>query len=114
MAWEVRTTEVFDEWFLGLDSDDRDDLEVVVDLLVERGPTLGRPYADSLAHTRIHRLKELRSATLRVIFAFDPSRAAVLLLGGDKAGQWEKWYRRAIPQAEQLYREHLRDTGQED
>ena len=48
---------------------------------------------------------------IRILFAFDPNRAAVLLLGGDKAGQWDSWYKTAIPRAEQLYRHHLQQSG---
>lgn len=52
---------------------------------------------------------------LRVLFVFDPARRAVLLVGGNKAGQWQSWYRRAIPAAERLYAEHverMRKEGQ--
>ena len=45
-----------------------------------------------------------RSET-RVLFAFDPARLA-LLLGGGKAGNWQRWYRQNIPVAEQLYLEY--------
>src|SRR5260221_1923960 len=61
-----------------------------------------------------HHLKELRPGSrgrseIRIIFAFDPARSALLLLGGDKAGNWERWYRDNIPQAEQLYFEYTTD-----
>jgi hypothetical protein len=64
----------------------------------------------------IHHLKELRPGSadrseIRVIFAFDPSRSALLLLGGDKAGNWQRWYRQNIPLAERLYVEY---TTQEE
>jgi hypothetical protein len=72
------------------------------------GPTLGRPLVDRLKGARIHHLKELRPgsrgrAEIRIIFAFDPARSALLLLGGDKAGNWQRWYRDNMPLAEQLY-----------
>lgn len=56
----------------------------------------------------MHHLKELRPGSrgqseVRIIFAFDPTRSALLLLGGDKAGNWERWYRTNIPLAEPLY-----------
>ena len=41
-----------------------------------------------------------------MLFAFDPTRSALLLLGGDKAGNWQRWYRANIPLAEQLYLDH--------
>jgi hypothetical protein len=68
---------------------------------------LGR---DTLTGTKLPNLKELRTTAegshLRVLFAFDPRRAAILLLGGDTTGRWEEWYRKAIPQAERLYAGH--------
>ncbi len=71
---------------------------------------LGRPLVDRIAGSRIHHLKELRPgpagrSEIRVLFAFDPARSA-LLLGGDKAGNWQRWYRENIPIAEQLYLEY--------
>ena len=69
----------------------------------EEGPALGRPLVDRIAGSQIHHLKELRPGSagrseIRVLFAFDPSRSA-LLLGGDKAGNWQRWYRENIPVA---------------
>ncbi|MEU6159854.1 type II toxin-antitoxin system RelE/ParE family toxin [Streptomyces sp. NPDC047130] len=82
--------------------------------LREAGPTLGRPLVDRLKGSELHHLKELRPGSggrseIRIIFAFDPTRSALLLLGGDKAGNWERWYRDHIPLAEQLYREYVSD-----
>jgi hypothetical protein len=76
--------------------------------LREEGPALGRPLVDRIQGSRIHHLKELRPGSagrseIRVLFAFDPTRSALLLLGGDKAGNWQRWYRQNIPVAEQLY-----------
>jgi hypothetical protein len=74
--------------------------------LREEGPTLGRPLVDRLKRSGIHHLKELRPGSggrseVRIIFAFDPAWSALLLLGGDKAGNWQRWYRDNIPLAEQ-------------
>ena len=76
--------------------------------LREEGPTLGRPLVDRLKGARIHHLKELRPGSrgrseIRIIFASGPARSALLLPGGDKAGDWQRWYRDNIPLAEQLY-----------
>ena len=49
---------------------------------------------------------------MRVIYAFDPRREALLLLGGDK-GADKRLYERAIPRAEQLWEEHLQDVAKE-
>ena len=66
---------------------------------------------DRIQGSRIHHLKELRPGSggrseIRVLFAFDPARSALLLLGGDKAGNWQRWYRENIPIAERLYLEY--------
>jgi hypothetical protein len=82
--------------------------------LREEGPTLGRPLVDRLKGAKVHHLKELRPGSkgrseIRIIFAFDPDRSALLLLGGDKAGSWDRWYRDNIPLAEQLYLDYTAD-----
>ena len=66
---------------------------------------------DRIQVSRIHHLKELRPGSggrseIRVLFAFDHARSALLLLGGDKAGNWQRWYRENIPIAERLYLEY--------
>jgi hypothetical protein len=83
--------------------------------LREEGPALGRPLVDRLKGTKIHHLKELRPGSrgrseIRIIFAFDPSRSALLLLGGDKAGNWQRWYRDNIPLAERLYLDYTAEN----
>ena len=60
------------------------------------GPTLGRPLADNVKASRHHNMKELQpgssgSAKIRILFAFDPARQAILLVAGDKAGNWQQW-----------------------
>jgi hypothetical protein len=74
-------------------------------------PSLGRPLVDRIKGSKIHHLKELRPGSagrseIRVIFAFDLTRSALLLLGGDKAGNWQR-YRDKIPIAERLYLEYV-------
>lgn len=111
MAWSVKVTEEYATWFTTLIKDDLASATQVaqaVAALREEGPTLGRPLVDRIQGSRIHHLKELRPGSggrseIRVLFAFDPARAALLLLGGDKAGNWKRWYRENIPLAEQLY-----------
>jgi len=79
------------------------------DKLEEVGPTFGRPVVDRIKASRHHNMKELRSigGNVRIIFTFDPERKAILLIGGDKAGQWKRWYSENIPRADDLYDEHL-------
>ncbi len=73
---------------------------------------------DTIQGSNLANLKELRAsagrARLRVLFAFDSQRQAVLLTGGNKAGQWQSWYRGAIPAAERLYAEHAKRLGEEN
>ena len=85
-------------------------------VLSAKGPQLGRPVADRIQGSRIHNLKELRvsgedGAEYRVLFVFDPIRQAFLLVGGNKQGEWDKWYKRQIQIAEQRYLEHLKQLG---
>ena len=114
MSWAVKVTEEYATWFTALIKEDPPSAVQVaqaVAALREEGPALGRPLVDRLKGSRIHHLKELRPGSrgrseIRIIFAFDPARSALLLLGGDKAGNWERWYRASIPLAEQLYFEY--------
>ncbi len=82
-------------------------------LVLERnGPAEGRPLVDSITASRIANMKELRPPSsgrteIRILLVFDPWRAAILLVAGDKSGKWSKWYRTAIPRAEQLYDDYL-------
>ncbi len=111
MAWAVKVTDEYAAWFTALIKEDLGSAIQVaqaVAALREEGPTLGRPLVDWLKGARIHHMKELRPGSrgrpeIKIIFAFDPARSALLLLGGDKAGNWQRWYRDNIPLAEQLY-----------
>ncbi len=85
-----------------------------IDALAEAGPGLGRPLVDTIRNSSIANLKELRPGTVRILFAFDPWRSSVLLVAGDKAGQWNAWYRRAIPSAEERYERYLKDRTAEE
>ncbi|MFG2013724.1 type II toxin-antitoxin system RelE/ParE family toxin [Actinomadura geliboluensis] len=82
-------------------------------------PGLGRPLVDRLEGSEIHNLKELRPGSagrseIRILFVFDPWRSAILLVGGDKSGDWSGWYRRAIPRAEELYVDYLKEREGEE
>jgi len=111
MTWEVVGTEEFEAWFVELDKADRARIVDRVDLLEQVGPSLGRPVVDAIKGSQHHNMKELRASTLRVLFVFDPSSSAVLLLGGDKQSDWRGWYEKAIPQADHLYDEYLKETS---
>jgi hypothetical protein len=84
-----------------------------VELLGEHGPQLGRPLVDAVVGSRHKNMKELRPGSsgrseLRILFTFDPRRKAILLVAGDKAGNWNKWYRTNIPIADDRFDDHLK------
>ncbi|MET9328336.1 type II toxin-antitoxin system RelE/ParE family toxin [Tsukamurella sp. NPDC003166] len=103
--WEVVLVTEVEDWFLALDEESIDTVTAAIDYLEAHGPMAGRPLVDKLKGSKYHHMKELRPSgtSIRVLFLFDPSRQAVLLVAGDKAGQWTRWYRDNIPVAEQRY-----------
>jgi hypothetical protein len=113
MAWPIEATDVFEAWYSRLDDLDREAVNAAVDTLEERGPGLGRPLVDAVRGSRYGHLKELRIGTIRILFRFDPRRTAILLLGGDKRGEWGDWYREAIAAADDLYDGYLADLREE-
>lgn len=111
MPWEVLSLPEFDEWFGSLEQADRNALDVKIRVLEQLGPRLGRPHADTVKGSRHSNMKELRAReTLRAFFAFDPKRRAVLLIGGDKAGD-KGFYGRMIAAADDLFDRHLASLG---
>lgn len=82
-----------------------------VRVLRDEGPSLGRPLVDRIEGSRHANMKELRPGStgrteVRVLFAFDKVRKAILLVGGDKSEDWKGWYRLNIPIADQRFDEH--------
>ncbi len=106
MSWEIEYTDEFEAWWNTLSQDEQEEIDAKVYLLEERGPTLSRPHADVIASSRHHNMKELRGRVnerhLRVLFAFDPRRIALLLIGGDKTDD-PGWYERFVPVADDLF-----------
>lgn len=87
-------------------------------VLEHSGPAEGRPLVDSITASRLTNMKELRPPSggrseVRILFVFDPWRSAILLIAGDKSGQWRGWYREAIPEAERLYATYLKEREKE-
>ncbi|UWE13564.1 type II toxin-antitoxin system RelE/ParE family toxin [Actinacidiphila bryophytorum] len=103
------------DWYLDLARKDPESAHLVeqaIDLLADTGPTLGRPLADRVSGSRHHNMKELRPGSvgateIRILFAFDPQRQALILVAGDKSGSWNSWYDRNIPVADDRFDEHL-------
>ena len=110
MVGEVR------DWLHGLRRSDRETALLVgqaVTALLDEGPGLGRPLVDGVKGSSLHNLKELRPGSsgrseVRILFVFDSERSAVLLVAGDKAGQWTDWYRRAVPLAEARFSAYVK------
>ncbi|HEY8750037.1 MAG TPA: type II toxin-antitoxin system RelE/ParE family toxin [Tepidisphaeraceae bacterium] len=112
MAWEVATTSVLDQWFGSLGDDQQAEIIAKVELLKLLGPQLGRPHADTLKGSKHPNMKELRASTkdsvMRIAFAFDPDRSAILLLGGEKSGvSQRRFYKQLIVHADKLFDRHL-------
>jgi hypothetical protein len=121
VEWEILMTAQVEAFLDELYETDRISHRLVNQaiLVLERnGPAEGRPLVDTVTSSRIANMKELRPPSggrseVRILFVFDPWRSAVLLVAGDKSGQWKLWYQAAIPQAEQLYEDYLAEREKE-
>jgi len=112
VAWEVEFTEEFGAWWDGLSVDEQNSIADGVYVLEEFGPTLTRPQADTVRGSKYPNMRELRiqhqGRPYRVLYAFDPRRVGVLLIGGDKTGN-SRWYEVFVPKADTIYSQHLRE-----
>jgi hypothetical protein len=114
LPWEIELEDDVVDWFLKLAVSDPISAALVqaaIDKLEEQGPGCGRPLVDSIKGSRHSNLKELRpgssgSSEMRILFAFDKRRTGLLLVAGDKSGQWNKWYKVNIPIADDLFDAH--------
>ncbi len=109
--WSVEFHPACRQWAEGLEQADAEALLAAVRVLRDQGPTLGRPLVDTLKSSRHHNMKELRPGStgrteVRVLFAFDLERRAILLVGGDKRDDWDHWYESNIPIADDRLDEH--------
>ncbi|MBQ9004146.1 MAG: type II toxin-antitoxin system RelE/ParE family toxin [Eggerthellaceae bacterium] len=119
--WEIDYTYI-EEWIDTQEPQEQYCLFAAAEILAQQGPVLDRPLVDSIHGSAHANMKELRPASpgtseIRVLFAFDPNRMAIMLLGGDKSGannpkargkdKWAEWYKSAIPKADRIYSEHL-------
>ena len=114
--WDVEYTDEFADWWDALDEAEQDSIDWVVDLLEERGPRLDFPHSSKINGSRHSHMRELRiqhqGQPYRILYAFDPRRAALLLLGGNKTGA-DRWYETFVPRADDLFDEHLQQLKQE-
>ena len=117
MNWEIEYTDTFEAWWDNLTRAEQVSLATTVELLEERGPQLPFPHSSGINGSKHSDMRELRTQhegrPYRTLYAFDPRRAAILLLGGDKTGD-NLWYEKNVPIADKLYDEHLDDLEQEN
>ena len=114
--WEVIYSEEWEEWFESLEESQQVAIVAAVDVLRLKGPTLGRPLVDRINGSQFQNMKELRvseGGQLRTLFAFDSQRRAVLLVGGNKAGEWTSWYDQHISQADAIFGAHQAKLSKE-
>ena len=116
MPWEVEYTDEFGQWWQQLSEGHQDAVAARVELLTEYGPNLPYPFSSDIRSSRHGVMRELRAQSggrpLRVLYAFDPRRASILLIGGDKTGN-DRFYEEYVPVADDLYDEHLEELRKE-
>jgi hypothetical protein len=116
VAWEVEFTDEFGAWWDIISAEEQESVRASVNLLGVFGPTLRFPHSSGVSGSRHSRMRELRiqheGRPYRVLYAFDPARTAILLIGGDKTGR-DRWYEEFVPRADRLYDEHLETLQRE-
>ena len=116
MAWEVEFTEEFEKWWNDLKEAEQGKVDAHVRALERWGPNLPYPMSSGVNGSRHPQMRELRiqvqGRPFRVLYAFNPKRAAILLVGGDKTGD-DRWYEVNVPIADRLYDAHLEELKAE-
>lgn len=116
MTWIVEYTDEFGHWWNELSEDEQEDVAAGVALLEAKGPQLPYPYSSAVKASRHGQMRELRiqhrGRPYRILYAFDPRRVAILLVGGDKTGD-DGWYKCHVHIADRLYDEHLNSLAKE-
>ncbi len=119
MVWTVEFTDEFEEWWKNLSESQQDDATAVVELLEEDGPGLRFPRSSGIEGSRYEHMRELRVQSsgkpIRIFYAFDPRRVAVLLIGGDSGDKigTNRFYEEYAPVADRLYDEHMEQISKE-
>jgi hypothetical protein len=113
MATEIIVTDEFKQWYEDLSADEQRSVLRYVGMLEDMGVTLPFPYSSGIQNSRYASMRELRvqhsGRPYRVLYAFDPVRNAVLLVGGEKTGK-DRWYETTIKAADRLFDEYLLRT----
>ena len=112
MNWEIEYTDEFEEWWDTLSAEEQESIAVSVGLVETLGPNLPRPHSDTIKGSKFNNMKELRTQhagqPYRTLYAFDPKRTAILLIGGKKSGD-KNWYKTNISIADRLFAQHLKE-----
>ena len=116
--WEVEYTDEFEEWWESLGDAEQSAIAYSVRLLQSEGPSLKFPHSSDVRQSRHRNMRELRSQyagnPYRTLYAFDPRRTAILLIGGNKIGD-DRFYDEMIPKADKIYDEYLKEIqGEKD
>jgi hypothetical protein len=110
MACIVEYTDEFGDWWETLTEGEQEDAVACIALLEDRDVRLGFPHSSAINGSRHDHMRELRVQShgrpLRIFYAFDPRRMAILLIGGDKTGD-DRFYERFVPLADRLYDDHI-------
>ena len=105
MLYEVEYTNEFESWWDELSARAQDNVSRVVDRLVKHGPQLSYPQSSAVRRSRHGHMRELRIQSggrpIRVFYAFDPRRTAILLSGGHKT-QGSRFYDYHVPRADMI------------
>jgi len=108
--WDIEYTDELGEWWDGLTESEQESIDSSVRLLEAKGPHLGFPHTSGIVGSKHSHMRELRvqheGRPYRILYAFDPRRYAILLLGGDKTGA-DRWYELHVPVADKLYDKHI-------
>lgn len=111
-GWDVEYTDEFGEWWEQLSEAEQESVAASVELLEEYGPNLRHPHSSGINGSKHQHMRELRiqheGRPYRTLYAFDPRRTAILLVGGDKTGN-DRWYEEFVPIADKLYDDHLQE-----
>lgn len=112
----MECTDEFVEWWNALSENQQNDTAAIIELLEEYGVKLLYPHSSGIGGSRHGHMRELRIQSggdpMRVFYAFDPRRSAILLIGGKKTGN-DRFYEKYIPVADRLYNEYLEEIGKE-
>ncbi len=116
-AWTIIYRSPYRAWFGKCGEELQNEILAHLEVLKTVGPNLGRPRVDHIKGSAHQNMKELRvqfkGDPVRILFAFDPDRRAVLLLGGTKTGD-DRWYRKHVPLADQDFTLHLQEMQSEE